>query len=322
MVELAGISKSFQSYRAVNDVSFTVNDGEIVILLGTSGCGKTTTLKIINGLIAPDSGTVRIGKETLAASNATQLRRSIGYVMQQNGLFPHYTVEENIAVVPSLLGWQRERIREACYTLMEQLHLPPDRFAGQYPDTLSGGQQQRVGIARALAANPPLLLMDEPFGSLDPVTRLQVRSDFMGLERVGARTVIMVTHDIEEAFMLGNRICLMDRGSIVQSGPPSELLFRPANAFVSHFFEQHRALLEFRVIRLEDISDWLPEFVPEESTTAPAHLPATADCWQVMELFSAGAEVVITTCGQTQKKIDRYSLAEAMSRYKKAIQYN
>lgn len=322
MVALTGISKSFQSYKAVNDVSFTVNDGETMVLLGTSGCGKTTTLKMINGLIQPDSGDIRIDNESVTLSNATTLRRKTGYVMQQNGLFPHYTVEENISVVPVLLGWPRAKIREACYTLMEKLHLPPDRFAGQYPDALSGGQQQRVGIARALAANPPLVLMDEPFGSLDPVTRFQVRRDFMELNEVRSRTVVMVTHDIEEAFLLGNRIGLMDRGSIVQSGTPAELLFQPANEFVRLFFHQHRTLLEFRVIRIKDICRWLPDFTEEYLAPDTATLPPTADCWQIMELFSGGTASVITRCGNQQKKIDRQSLPEAMNQYKKAIQHN
>lgn len=320
MVELAGISKSFHSYKAVNDVSFTVNDGEIMVLLGTSGCGKTTTLKMINGLIQPDSGTISIGKETLTAANATRLRRKTGYVMQQNGLFPHYTVEENIGVVPTLSGWPRHRIREATYTLMERLHLSPDRFATQYPAMLSGGQQQRVGIARALVADPPLLLMDEPFGALDPVTRLQVREDFMGLEEAGARTIIMVTHDIEEAFMLGNRICLMDSGRIVQLGTPAELLFKPASDFVRTFCNPHRTLLEFRVIRIQELCPWLPDYTPDNNA-ATATLPATADCWQVMELLSTGTELVTTHCAGKQKMINRVNLPEAMNQYKKALQH-
>lgn len=322
MVELDGISKSFQSYKAVNDVSFTVNDGETVVLLGTSGCGKTTTLKMINGLIQPDSGSIHIGKQTINLANATQLRRKIGYVMQQNGLFPHYTVEENIGVVPSLLGWPRRQIQEACYALMDRLHLSPERFAGKYPAMLSGGQQQRVGIARALVADPPLLLMDEPFGSLDPVTRLQVRRDFMGLEEAAARTVIMVTHDIEEAFILGNRICLMDAGSIIQSGTPAELLFNPATEFVYTFFNQQRTLLEFRVIRLHQLCRWLPDYIPGSENANAGSLPDTADCWQVMELLSTGTELVITSCAGQPKMVNRTVLPEAMNQYKKALQHN
>src|SRR6186713_652246 len=197
MIEVKNITKTFGGFRAVDDISFSVEAGENMIFLGKSGCGKTTLLKMINRLIEPDTGEIRIDGTVVNDQDPAVLRRKIGYVLQNTGLFPHYTVAENIAVVPRLLGWDKDKIRERTRTLLEKLHLPPDKYFSSYPHQLSGGQQQRIGLARALAAYPPVLLMDEPFGALDPITRASVKKDFKELDELRTKTIILVTHDVQ-----------------------------------------------------------------------------------------------------------------------------
>lgn len=244
MIKVQNITKTFGTHKAVDNISFTVGDGENVVFLGTSGCGKTTLLKMINRLIEPDSGEILIGGMRIRDQPPEQLRRGIGYVFQNNGLFPHYSIEENIGIVPRLLGWDKQKIAARATQLMEKLHLPPGQYRNAYPHELSGGQQQRVGIARALAANPPVLLMDEPFGALDPITRARVRKDFKELDELRSTTIILVTHDVQEAFELADRIFLMDEGAIVQQGTPDQLLFEPGGEYARDFFEEQRFQLE------------------------------------------------------------------------------
>ncbi|MBS1664669.1 MAG: ABC transporter ATP-binding protein [Bacteroidetes bacterium] len=244
MIAVTNITKTFGSHTAVDNVSFTVKEGENIVFLGTSGCGKTTLLKMINRLLEPDSGEITIDGRPIRQQRPEDLRRSIGYVFQNNGLFPHYTIEENIAIVPRLLGWDKEKISRRVTGLMEKLHLPPDQYGASLPAQLSGGQQQRVGIARALAAGPPILLMDEPFGALDPITRAAVKKDFKELDELKSTTIILVTHDVQEAFELADRIFLMDKGRVVQEGTPDQLLFEPAADYVRTFFEEQRFALE------------------------------------------------------------------------------
>ncbi|MGN7721622.1 ABC transporter ATP-binding protein [Chitinophaga sp. 22620] len=237
MIEVRHLRKNFNGTPAVHDVSFTVAEGENLILLGTSGCGKTTTLRMINRLLEPDGGDVFFRGANTRDLKPELLRRQMGYVMQQTGLFPHYTVEENIAIVPKLEKWDKQRIHERTGALLAKLGLTRESHAHMFPHELSGGQQQRVGLARALAADPPVLLMDEPFGALDPVTRRRIRKEFAELDEFREKTIIMVTHDIQDAFALGDRICLMDKGKVVQLGTPEELRDRPANEFVSNFLK-------------------------------------------------------------------------------------
>lgn len=275
------IIKRFNSNPAVNDLSFEVKEGETLVLLGTSGCGKTTTLRMINRLIEPDSGMISIKGRNIMEQSVEELRRKIGYVLQHHGLFPHYTVADNIGIVPQLLKWPRDMIINRVSELMEKLQLP-SQIGTSYPHELSGGQQQRVGLARALAADPDILLMDEPFGALDPITRVSVRALFGKLDEIRKKTIVLVTHDIQEAFELGDRICLMDKGMMMQTGAPAELVLNPANSFVQQFFDQQRFQLELLSIRIRDVWDQLPvaEVEYDHILSLDNHL------WDAMEIIA------------------------------------
>lgn len=236
MIEVRSLTKRFGEQLAVDNVSFSVGLGETLVLLGTSGCGKTTTLKMINRLIEPTSGTITVDGVDVRQQPGPDLRRRIGYVIQDGGLFPHYTIAEAIATVPKLLNWEPAAIEQRTRELIAKLQLPETALR-RYPAELSGGQRQRVGLARALAARPPVVLMDEPFGALDPFTRRHVRRELFGLNELKETTVVLVTHDVSEALELADRIVLMDKGRIVQIGPPDELMKQPANAFVRDFLD-------------------------------------------------------------------------------------
>ncbi len=236
MIELRSITKSYASSApAVSDVSLVMETGETVALVGTSGSGKTTLLKTINRLIEPTSGTVFLDGVDVRTIKPSTLRRGMGFVLQNFGLFPHYTVEQNLAIVPELLQWTRDRADTRGRELLTKLHMQPSEFLHRYPSELSGGEQQRVALCRALMADPPVLLMDEPFGALDPITRYDVRDGFMHLDEWRTKTVVLVTHDIEEAFMLADRVVLLDKGVVQQIGTPRELLTQPATEFVRRF---------------------------------------------------------------------------------------
>lgn len=236
MIEIQNLVKRFGTQTAVDNVSLSISQGETLVLLGTSGCGKTTTLKMINRLIEPSSGSIRVNDIDVRQQDGPTLRRRIGYVIQDGGLFPHYTVAEAIATVPKLLNWEETAIQERTRELIAKLQLP-ETILLRYPAELSGGQRQRVGLARALAAKPPVVLMDEPFGALDPFTRRHVRRELFGLNELKETTVVLVTHDVSEALELADRIALMDRGRIVQIGSSNELLKQPANDFVRDFLD-------------------------------------------------------------------------------------
>jgi osmoprotectant transport system ATP-binding protein len=244
---------------AVNELSLDVPDGQIAVLVGPSGCGKTTTMRMVNRLVEPTSGHIYVDGDEISRVDRVQLRRRIGYVIQQVGLFPHQTVADNVATVPQLLGWDRKRIRSRVGELLELVGLEPDRHAKRYPHELSGGQRQRVGVARALAADPPVLLMDEPFGAVDPVARDRLQNEFLRLQEQVRKTILFVTHDIDEAIRLGDRIAVMrEGGHLEQYAEPNVLLSEPATDFVADFVGAERTLRRLSVlhVRPDGLTDW------------------------------------------------------------------
>ena len=235
MIELQHVSKAFGRTKAIDDLSLTVRQGEFIVLIGSSGCGKSTTLKMMNRLLEHDSGRILYEGREIRSFKPEDIRRRMGYVIQSVGLFPHWTVERNIATVPELLQWPGARVRDRVTELLQLLDLDPALFRGRYPHQLSGGQQQRVGVARALAGDPEVLLMDEPFGALDPLTRLALQKELARIHIASGKTIVLVTHDIDEALRLATRLVLLDHGRVVQSGTPMQILAHPANEFVTDF---------------------------------------------------------------------------------------
>ncbi|HJU17762.1 MAG TPA: ABC transporter ATP-binding protein [Stellaceae bacterium] len=249
MIEIDRVSKSYGGRRIVDALSLTVAAGAFCVLLGPSGCGKSTTLRMINRLIPVDAGTIRVGGEEIGRVPAEALRRRIGYVIQSVGLFPHWPVADNIATVPRLLRWPKARIERRVDELLELFRLDPDLYRGKYPPQLSGGEQQRVGVARALAADPELLLMDEPFAAVDPVTRDALQQEIAQIHRRTRKTVLFVTHDIEEALRLADRIALMQQGRIAQAGTPLDIVAHPASDFVRDFLGRRGLGLKLLSVR-------------------------------------------------------------------------
>ncbi|MEU4130657.1 ABC transporter ATP-binding protein [Streptomyces wuyuanensis] len=253
MIRFEHVTKRYpDGTTAVDDLSFEVAAGELVTLVGPSGCGKTTTMKMVNRLIEPSGGRIFLDGEDISTVDPVQLRRRIGYVIQQVGLFPHKTVLENTATVPHLLGWKRARGRERAAELLDLVGLDPRVYGDRYPEQLSGGQRQRVGVARALAADPPVLLMDEPFGAVDPVVRERLQSEFLKLQAAVRKTVLFVTHDIEEAVRLGDRIAVYGQGRIEQFGAPAAVLGAPATPSVADFVGADRGLKRLSVTPVEE----------------------------------------------------------------------
>lgn len=252
MIRFEHVTKRYaDGTTAVDDLSFEVAEGELVTLVGPSGCGKTTTMKMVNRLIEPTDGRIFLDGDDISAIDPVQLRRRIGYVIQQVGLFPHKTVLENTATVPHLLGWKRGKGRERAAELLDLVGLDPSVYGDRYPEQLSGGQRQRVGVARALAADPPVLLMDEPFGAVDPVVRERLQNEFLKLQAQVRKTVLFVTHDIEEAVRLGDRIAVYGQGAIEQFDSPATVLGAPATPYVADFVGADRGLKRLSVTPIE-----------------------------------------------------------------------
>jgi osmoprotectant transport system ATP-binding protein len=247
-------TKSGKGPAAVNDLSLTVPAGKICILVGPSGCGKTTSLKMVNRLIEPTSGRITIDGVDVTTQELTTLRRRIGYVIQQVGLFPHQTIGENVATVPRLLGWPKPRLRERSEELLALVGLDPARYRDRYPSQLSGGERQRVGVARALAADPPIMLMDEPFGAVDPIVRDRLQNEFLRLQETIAKTILFVTHEIDEAIKMGDLVAVFQTGGILaQFGTPLDILAAPASEFVARFVGQDRGLKRLSLLRVSDV---------------------------------------------------------------------
>jgi len=251
LIELVNVTKEYNGIRAVDNISFKINDKEFVVIIGTSGCGKTTTLKMINKLIKPTSGEIYINGEDTSEIDPIKLRRSIGYVIQEIGLMPHMSVEKNIALVPQLKGWPSKKRKKRAEELIEFMNLDPDKCRHKKPSQLSGGQRQRVGVARALAADPDIILMDEPFGALDPLTKTQLQHEFTNLLREVEKTVVFVTHDMQEAVMFADKIVIMNKGKIVQVDTPQEIFKNPANDFVRDFFNMDDVYNKLKAIKVE-----------------------------------------------------------------------
>jgi osmoprotectant transport system ATP-binding protein len=253
MIRLVGVGKTYDDGTvAVQDLDLDVPAGSMVVLVGPSGCGKSTTLKMVNRLIEPSHGRIFLEGEDITHGDPVALRRRIGYVIQQVGLFPHQTIRTNVATVPSLLGWDRKRAQQRAEELLDLVGLDPQQYGGRFPHQLSGGQRQRVGVARALAADPPVLLMDEPFGAVDPIVRTRLQDEFLRLQRDLGKTVMMVTHDIDEAVRLGDRVAVFAQGGrLAQYDVPARILGRPADDFVAEFVGAARGLRRLSVTPIE-----------------------------------------------------------------------
>ncbi|OAB25535.1 proline/glycine betaine ABC transporter ATP-binding protein [Paenibacillus macquariensis subsp. defensor] len=254
MLKFENVSKTYPNgYQAVKTVSFEIEEGEFIVLIGPSGCGKTTTMKMINRLMPHTEGTITIRGKDITKEDPVELRRNIGYVIQQVGLFPHYTIEQNIALIPYLKRWDTAKIKARVYELLEMVGLDPIKYASRYPRQLSGGQQQRVGVARALAADPEIVLMDEPFGALDPITREQLQDELLRLQKTVKKTIIFVTHDMDEALKLGDRIAVLKDGALLQLDTPEKLLKEPSHGFVEEFIGKNRIYQNPAFISVKDI---------------------------------------------------------------------
>ncbi len=282
MIRLEGIGKDFGDFSAVKELSLEIPEGQTCVMVGPSGCGKTTTMRIINRLIEPTRGTVYINGEDFKKQKVENLRRNIGYVIQEVGLFPHRTIAENIATTPRLAGWEVRKIKQRVDELLELVELEPGENRDKFPRQLSGGQRQRVGLARAMAADPPVMLMDEPFAAVDPITREHLQNMFLRLQRRMKKTIVFVTHDINEAIKMGDQIAILQEGELIQCDTPEELLARPRNKFVADFIGVDRAIkildlfsvgevvgTRARIIKMENLRDQVEQLRQEGEKSIP-----------------------------------------------------
>ncbi|EDK34809.1 betaine/proline/choline family ABC transporter ATP-binding protein [Clostridium kluyveri] len=253
MIEFKNVSKTINNKSIINNISLNVDRGELVTFIGPSGCGKTTTLKMINKLITPSSGEIFINRNKIEEEDTIKLRRNIGYVIQQTGLFPHMTVAENISLIPNIEKMDNKKIQERMEELLTLVGMSPKDYMNKYPNELSGGQQQRVGIVRALVMNPDIILMDEPFNALDPITRGQLQDEIFNIQQNFKKTIVFVTHDMDEALKLADRICIMGKGTVLQFDTPEEILKNPANDFVREFIGENRIWNQPELIKAKDI---------------------------------------------------------------------
>ncbi|AYD39691.1 ATP-binding cassette domain-containing protein [Clostridium fermenticellae] len=270
MIKLKNISKKFKNKIVLKNINVEINEGELVVFIGPSGCGKTTTLKMINKLINPTSGEILIDGRNIVNEDTIKLRRRMGYVIQQTGLFPHMTVKENIALIANLEKWNKDRVTKKVFELLKLVGLNSEEYIDKYPNELSGGQQQRVGIARAFMMNPEIILMDEPFSALDPITRGQLQDEVYNIQQELKKTIIFVTHDMDEALRLADRICIMNDGEVLQFDTPENILKCPANDFVKEFIGQDRIWNQPELIKVKDIMIKNPVKTIEERTLLQA----------------------------------------------------
>ncbi|MGE4282872.1 MAG: ABC transporter ATP-binding protein [Clostridia bacterium] len=268
MVRFEKVKKAYKDVTVIESLNLEIKEGQLVVLIGPSGCGKTTTLKMINRIIEPTSGSIYVKGEDVTKINPVMLRRKIGYVIQQIGLFPNMTIAQNVEIVPKLLGWSADKRTKRTEELLRMVDMDPEQYAGRYPSELSGGQQQRIGVLRALAAEPPLVLMDEPFGALDPITRESLQDEVKRLQKKLKKTIVFVTHDMDEALKIADVIVLMKDGEIVQAASPEELLSNPANDFVSQFIGKHRLNTAAGIATVADVMRPNPVTVTRDKGTS------------------------------------------------------
>lgn len=310
MITFENVTKVYEGgTKAVNSVSFTIDKGEFFVLIGPSGSGKTTTLKMMNRLIALTDGTISIDGININDYKIDELRWNMGYVLQQIALFPHMTIEENISIVPELKQWKKEKIRKRVDELLEMVGLKPDIYRNRMPNELSGGQQQRIGVIRALAANPEIVLMDEPFSALDPISRERLQEDMLQLKEKINKTIVFVTHDINEAVKLADRICLMKDGKIVQLGTPEELLTNPANDFVRNFVSGvHPESHDFNLEKL---------IHPLNGQTRPNQkaVPVSAPLEDILHELAEHDRLTVEENGKPIGVIDRQSMIQHFSQH-------
>ncbi len=311
-IELEHLTKIYPGVAApaVDDVTMTIPAGEMVVFVGPSGCGKTTTMKMINRLIEPSAGAIRLGGVDVTHGNPVELRRRIGYVIQSVGLFPHMTIAANVGQVPTMLGWKKADVRERVEQMLELVGLEPSTFAGRYPRQLSGGQQQRVGVARALAADPPVLLMDEPFGATDPITREHLQLEFRGLQQELGKTVIFVTHDFEEALALGDRIAVLaDQSRIVQYDTPRVLVGAPAEEHVEQFVGSSAHVRMLSLLTAREAAS--------PSVAATRDIPAEATLRRALDELISGVPAlrVVGEDGKVWGGLDFQGLCRSVARY-------
>ena len=302
MIELQEVGKAFGTTQAVDGVSLTIEHGEFVVLIGPSGSGKSTLLKMINRLVEHDRGRILFKGEEIRSFRPEDIRRRMGYAIQSTGLFPHWSVARNIATVPELLGWPAARIAARVDELLALFGLDPQIYRDRYPHQISGGQQQRVGVARALAADPEALLMDEPFGALDPITRRTLQDELARIHRTSGKTIVLVTHDVDEALHLATRIVLLDHGRIVQAGVPAQLLAQPANDFVSDFVG--RSDLGLKLLGLQTVAERVRAGEPAEG----AAIAATMNLRDALSLF-------------VERHVERLPVADAQGRVVGALHF-
>ncbi|MFC4402276.1 ABC transporter ATP-binding protein [Gracilibacillus xinjiangensis] len=305
MITFDNVTKQFpDGTTAVDQVNFSIKEGELFVLIGPSGCGKTTTLKMMNRLIPLTEGTIFVDKRRISDYNIHELRWNIGYVLQQIALFPHMTIEENIAIVPEMKKWEPNDIKKRVTTLLEMVGLDPNTYRNRTPNELSGGQQQRIGVVRALAADPDIILMDEPFSALDPISRDKLQDDIIELQKQINKTIVFVTHDIQEALKLADRICLMRNGKVVQIGTPHDFITNPANSFVQDFLNSSKTFGDD--FDLEKLVYPLSETPSLNEPVIDINTPLE----KVLELLSEKEEVLVQSKGTFIGKLDRQVLVK------------
>lgn len=308
-IRLEKVTKLFPGVArpAVDALDLTIETGQVCVLIGPSGCGKTTTMRMVNRLIEPTSGAIYVGDEDVTQADPVELRRHIGYVIQQIGLFPHMTIAQNVATVPKLLGWDAARIKARSEEMLELVGLDPAQYLSRYPRHLSGGQRQRVGVARALAADPPVMLMDEPFGAVDPIVRGRLQEEFLAILKRLKKTVILVTHDIDEAIRMGDVVAILRDGRLVQYDTPDRLLAAPANEFVADFVGADRALRRLSLVRAADA-------VEPGGAAAVLTLPGSLSVREVLSALLAEGRDAATIVAEDGTPLGQITLAAIRAR--------